>query len=41
MRLKTEKFDYHLPQELIAQTPFEPRSRLLILNHPLLQVFAN
>ncbi|MBT9160514.1 MAG: S-adenosylmethionine:tRNA ribosyltransferase-isomerase [Dehalococcoidia bacterium] len=34
MWLKTEDFDYHLPQELIAQTPLEPRdsSRLLILD---------
>ena len=33
-RLKTQDFDYHLPQELIAQTPLEPRdsSRLLVLN---------
>lgn len=34
MMLKTEDFDYHLPQELIAQTPIEPRdsSQLLILD---------
>ena len=32
--MKTSDFDYHLPQELIAQTPVEPRdsSRLLVLN---------
>ena len=30
----TTDFDYHLPPELIAQTPIEPRdhSRLLVLN---------
>ncbi|MCL0099062.1 S-adenosylmethionine:tRNA ribosyltransferase-isomerase, partial [Dehalococcoidia bacterium] len=34
MTLKTEEFDYHLPQELIAQTPVEPRdsAQLLILD---------
>jgi S-adenosylmethionine:tRNA ribosyltransferase-isomerase len=32
--MKTSDFDYHLPPELIAQTPIEPRdrSRLLVLN---------
>ena len=32
--MKTNDFDYNLPQELIAQTPIEPRdgSRLLVLN---------
>jgi S-adenosylmethionine:tRNA ribosyltransferase-isomerase len=32
--MKTELFDYHLPPELIAQTPAEPRdsSRLLVLH---------
>ena len=32
--LKTSDYDYHLPQELIAQTPIEPRdhSRLLVTN---------
>ncbi len=32
--LKTSDFDYNLPQELIAQTPIEPRdhSRLLVTN---------
>ncbi len=32
--MKTSDFDYYLPQELIAQTPVEPRdrSRLLVLN---------
>jgi S-adenosylmethionine:tRNA ribosyltransferase-isomerase len=32
--MKTSDFDYNLPQELIAQTPIEPRdrSRLLVLN---------
>ena len=30
--MKTSDFDYNLPQELIAQTPVEPRdsSRLLV-----------
>ena len=34
MTLRTGDFDYHLPPELIAQTPAEPRdsSRLLVLN---------
>jgi S-adenosylmethionine:tRNA ribosyltransferase-isomerase len=34
--LKTSDYDYNLPQELIAQTPIEPRdhSRLLVLNRP-------
>jgi S-adenosylmethionine:tRNA ribosyltransferase-isomerase len=33
-RMKTSDFDYHLPPELIAQTPIEPRdhSRLLVLD---------
>ena len=32
--MKTSEFDYHLPAELIAQTPVEPRdsSRLLVLH---------
>lgn len=32
--MKTSDFDYHLPEERIAQTPVEPRhaSRLLVLN---------
>lgn len=32
--MKTSKFDYHLPQKLIAQNPIEPRdhSRLMVLN---------
>jgi len=32
--VKTSDFDYHLPQELIAQTPVEPRdqSRLMVVN---------
>ena len=33
-RVKTSDFDYHLPDDFIAQTPLEPRdsSRLLVLN---------
>src|SRR6266498_3619345 len=32
--MKISDFDYHLPQELIAQTPIEPRdaSRLLVVH---------
>ena len=32
--MRTDDFDYHLPTELIAQSPIEPRdsSRLMILN---------
>ena len=32
--MKTTDFDYELPQELIAQTPMEPRdhSRLMVLH---------
>jgi S-adenosylmethionine:tRNA ribosyltransferase-isomerase len=32
--MRTDDFDYHLPQELIAQTPLEPRdaSRLLLID---------
>ena len=32
--MKTSDFDYYLPQELIAQSPFEPRdkSRLMVVN---------
>ena len=32
--MKTSDFDYHLPPELIAQTPIEPRdhSHMMVLN---------
>ncbi|MCI0899759.1 MAG: S-adenosylmethionine:tRNA ribosyltransferase-isomerase, partial [Chloroflexi bacterium] len=32
--MRTSDFDYHLPPELIAQTPIEPRdsSRLLVMH---------
>ena len=32
--MKTSDFDYELPQELIAQTPVEPRdsSRLMVIH---------
>ena len=32
--MKTSDFDYHLPEELIAQTPVEPRdsSRMMVCN---------
>ncbi|HEC33701.1 MAG TPA: tRNA preQ1(34) S-adenosylmethionine ribosyltransferase-isomerase QueA, partial [Chloroflexi bacterium] len=32
--MKTSEFDYHLPPELIAQTPVEPRdaSRLMVVD---------
>ncbi|MFQ6027188.1 MAG: S-adenosylmethionine:tRNA ribosyltransferase-isomerase, partial [Dehalococcoidia bacterium] len=32
--MRTSDFDYHLPPELIAQTPIEPRdaARLLVLH---------
>ena len=32
--MRTSDFDYHLPSELIAQTPIEPRdsSRLLVMH---------
>ncbi|MDN6261313.1 MAG: S-adenosylmethionine:tRNA ribosyltransferase-isomerase, partial [Staphylococcus simulans] len=32
--MNIEEFDYHLPEELIAQTPLKDRdtSRLLVLN---------
>jgi S-adenosylmethionine:tRNA ribosyltransferase-isomerase len=35
--MKTSDFDYHLPPDLIAQTPVEPRdhSRLMVLNRRL------
>ena len=35
--MKTTDFDYHLPPELIAQTPIEPRdrSKLLVLNRAM------
>ena len=38
--MKTCDFDYHLPAELIAQTPAEPRdsSRLLVLDRPSGQI---
>ena len=38
--MKTSEFDYHLPPELIAQTPVEPRdsSRLLVLHRSSGQV---
>ena len=34
--MRTSDFDYHLPPELIAQTPLEPRdsSRLMVLHRP-------
>ncbi|MGB2813944.1 MAG: S-adenosylmethionine:tRNA ribosyltransferase-isomerase, partial [Dehalococcoidales bacterium] len=34
--MKTSDFDYILPQELIAQSPVEPRdnSRLMVVNRP-------
>lgn len=36
MGLRTSDFDYHLPSELIAQTPIEPRdgSRLMVVPKP-------
>ena len=32
--MKTSDFDYHLPEELIAQTPVEPRDsrRMMVCN---------
>lgn len=38
--MKTSEFDYHLPPELIAQTPIEPRdaSRLLVLERATGQI---
>ncbi|MCX6028604.1 MAG: tRNA preQ1(34) S-adenosylmethionine ribosyltransferase-isomerase QueA [Chloroflexi bacterium] len=38
--MKTSDFDYHLPPELIAQTPIEPRdaSRLLVVNRGMGQL---
>ena len=38
--MRTSDFDYHLPPELIAQTPLERRdaSRLLVLDRPSQQV---
>lgn len=38
--MKTSDFDYHLPQEYIAQTPLEPRdsSRLLVLKRDSSQI---
>ena len=38
--MQTSDFDYHLPPELIAQTPIEPRdsSRLLVLHRATGQV---
>lgn len=39
--MKTSDFDYYLPQELIAQTPIEPRdaSRMLVYNRATGEVF--
>src|SRR4030042_1023342 len=31
MEMRTEDFDYHLPPELIAQTPIEPRDSAMLL----------
>ena len=38
--MKTSDFDYDLPQELIAQTPVEPRdhSRLMLLDRETGQI---
>jgi len=38
--METKEFEYHLPQELIAQTPIEPRdsSRLIVLNRKRMTV---
>ena len=36
----TKEFEYHLPEELIAQTPIEPRdsSKLLVIDRSNLKV---